>query len=171
METAKDIKALNQLMEDQLRLIFESEMQLAKTLPRIYAEATDPRLSRIIDEFRERNEKQIFHFKQAFQTLYRQKPDPTGRSTILAGTGILQENVPPKMKNERIIRNLQQMIRFQAAAFRSVCKYADTLGFYDVTSLFHINLTNVKTLDQKLKKLAAEVTSQGVATTKTPVTV
>lgn len=151
---------LYDLMNDELYDMFNGEMQLAKALPNICAHVTDPGLKQLIEEYREKNDEQIFQFKQAFYHLYQKRHErkcDSMEDMINEMMHIISSKIHSEERDARLVEILQLMIIFQMAGYKEVCEYADTLGFYDVSSFVRQTLADKQEIDHKLMKLAGHL--------------
>ena len=64
---------LNDLMEEQLREIFDGEKRLVKALNEILEKASHPKLQETIMEYKQSCDDNVLRLKQAFNLLFTQK--------------------------------------------------------------------------------------------------
>lgn len=150
---------IHEQMEGQLCDMFCAEMQLSKVLAKISSKATDPRLKQIVEEYKEKNDEQIFHFKQAFNLLYSQNKNAKCDvidAMLKEAIDITRKNTNHQVIDRGLINVLQQVVQYQLTGFKIICNYAETLGFYDVAKLLKQNLNDGKEIDRKLANLAKE---------------
>lgn len=150
---------LNDLMNEQLRVMFDAEMQVHEALPKIHVKATDPNLRELLEDMKIRNEDQILYLKQAFNLLFRQKRGEkcdAMRAMLQEAMYIIRRSMHPEVMDAGIVTALQHIIHYQVAGYGAICNYANTLGLYEVASLMHQNLDEKKHADRRLANLAEE---------------
>jgi ferritin-like metal-binding protein YciE len=153
----KKMVDLNDLMEEQLRDMFDSEKAFSKLLKKVQAKATDEQLKEIVKNYLEENEGQLLRLRRVFDILYKQKRGEKCdaiEAMIREAKDIISRSMDATVMDAGIITALQHIIHYQIAGYGAICNYANTLGHYNVAGLMHQNLEEEKRIDRKLAMLA-----------------
>ena len=148
---------LNDLMEEQLREIFDGEKRLVKALNEILEKASHPKLRETIMEYKQSCDDNVLRLKQAFNLLFTQK---RGERCIVmcamleeAG-GLMERSMELTVMDAGIITALQHIMHYKMAGYGAISNYATTVGLYEVAGLVHKNLDEEKKVDKELAALA-----------------
>lgn len=155
----KPIVNLNDLMQEKLCTIYDSEKQLKNKLPLILKKTTDGRLRNLIGTFVEEQENQRWRLKQVFEELFLQKSGKECEAikAMLDETKELDQCcMDTEVMDAGIITTLQHVIHYQIADYGAVSNYANTLELFKVANKIHLNLEEKKIMDKKLAILAEE---------------
>jgi ferritin-like metal-binding protein YciE len=155
----KKIYDLNDLMAEQLRDMFDSEIQLTKEISKLQSAASNTNLKEIIVDYIENNEEQVFRLKQAFDILYQQKRGEkceAMEAMLKEAKDLMIRSMDAKVMDAGIITALQHIIHYQIAGYGAISNYANMLSLYDIAALMHQNLEGEKKIDRKLAQLAEE---------------
>ena len=150
---------LNDLMEEQLRNMFDGENRLIEALPKFYKNATDQRLKQLLEDYQEKCENQIMRLRQAFNLLYTQKRGEKCdalKALIKEGEELMSRSMDPMVMDAGIITGIQHIIHYQVAGYGAISNYANVLELPQVAALTHQNLEEQKETDRKLANLAEE---------------
>lgn len=150
---------LNDLLEEQMRDMYDGKMRLFKSLGKFEKNASDPGLRQVINGYRESVSEQILHMKQAFSLLFWQKRGETNdvmEAMLNEARALIKRSMHPEVRDAGVITALQHIIHYQIAGYGAICNYANTLGYYDVAGLMHQDLEKEKQTDTLLAQLAEE---------------
>lgn len=148
---------LNDLMQEQLRNMYEGETLFAESLAKIKEEATNYKLIKAIATYQENNDDQVLRLKQVFNYLYTQKRGEkceAVKAMIKEAEDIITRSMAPEIKDASIITALQHIIHYQIAGYGAICNYANLLDLEQVAALMHKNLEEEKRADKLLVQLA-----------------
>lgn len=162
----KKLKDLNALMEEQLRDMFDGEIQLSKALNFLHEHANGSQLCEILEEFIEQNNDQVLHLKQAFNLLYKQKRGErcdAMRALCSEAEEQVERGEHWEVIDAAIVTALQHILHYQMTNYGAIYNYALALGFDDVARLMYMDLEKERALDKKLGQLAEEVVNQSTA--------
>lgn len=155
----KDIVNLNDFMYNQLRLLYDSEMQLTKVLPELLKEVYNPQLKDLLETFCDQEGSDLGRMKQTFELLFLQKRGEKSQG-MKAIVKEMKELVHRGMDNEVIdaiiINSLQHMLHYQIAGYGAACSYANILQLDEVAARAHMNLEGKKRMDLNLAMIAEE---------------
>lgn len=153
----KPIVKLNDLLEEQLRDLFDGELQLSSFLSRLLELAADPKLKTIIKEYIECNEEQLMRLRQVFDLLYTQKRGEhceAMHTLIEEAAEIVNRSKFDQIRDAGIITALQHIMHYKMAGYGAVSNYTSQLDLSNPGAILHTNLENEKQFDQRLAKIA-----------------
>ncbi len=156
----KKITDLNDLMEEQLRDMYDGEKKVVEALPKFYNKATDQGLKVLIEDYQEKCENQIMRLRQAFNLLYTLKRGERCdaiKALLKEGEDLMSRSMDSTVMDAGIITGIQHIIHYQVAGYGAISNYANTLDLPHVAALTHKNLEEKKETDRKLANLAEEV--------------
>lgn len=148
---------LNDLMEEQLREMYDGESQFSKALSLILPMATNSKLCELIIEYQKNSEDQIIRLKQVFNLLFKQKRGESNeviRAMIHEAQNIIDRSMDFAVMDAGIVTTLQHIIHYKIAAYGAICNYSNILGLYEEAGIIHKNLEVEKRYDRELANLA-----------------
>lgn len=153
----KPMVNLNDLMEEQLRALYDGEKRITSALNQTLKKATNPKLKEIIKAYEQINEEQLLRLKQVFNLLFTQK---RGEKCVAMDAmveeveKIIERSMESAVMDAGIITALQHIIHYKIAGYGAICNYATTLGLYEEARIMHENLETEKWTDRELADLA-----------------
>lgn len=150
---------LNDLLLEQLRVMYGGETHLIKALIVLRANTSDQALADILDNYQDICEDQILRLKRVFNMLYAQKRGEeceAMKAMIRESWKIMDRSTDVDIRDAGIITSLQHIIHYKIAGYGAICNYANTLVMYHVADILHQNLEEEKQVDRKLIDLAEQ---------------
>jgi len=153
----KEILDLNDLMVEQLRELYDAEVQLAPFLEKMRLEAKSYQLTQLITKYQKTADDNHWVLKQVFNDLFVQKRGEKNESIRLMEEqteGILSRCRTSEVKDAAIIISLQHIIHYKIASYGAVATYANIIGLYNDASKLHQLVELEKRTDRQLAMLA-----------------
>lgn len=157
IDIMKQILDLNDLMVEQLRELYDAEVQLAPFLEKMRLESSNYQLTQLIVKYQKVTDDNHWVLKQVFNDLFMQKRGEKNESVRLMEDQtlqILERCGTPEVKDAAIIISLQHIIHFKIASYGAVATYANIMGLYNDASKLHLLVELEKKTDRKLAMLA-----------------
>jgi ferritin-like metal-binding protein YciE len=154
------IESLDQLLEDELRDIYDAEKQLVKALPKMAKAASSPELQNAIREHLEETKGQVERLEQCFETLglkAKGKPCMAMKGLIEEGTEAMELDASDELMDAAIIGAAQRVEHYEMAAYGTARAFAETLGNGKVASLLEQTLNEEKAADEKLSEISETI--------------
>lgn len=148
---------LNDLLEEQLREMYDGEQQCAKALTLILPMVTNSKLCEAIIEYKHNCEDQVIRLKQVFNLLYKQKRGEQSevmRAMVHEAQNLMDRSMDFAVMDAGIITAVQRIIHYKIAGYGAICNYTNTLGLYEEAGIVHKNLEVEKKTDKTLANLA-----------------
>ncbi len=153
----KPILDLSDLMVEQLRELFDAELQLVKFLDTMRLEATDYQLIKLIDKYQKTTDDSQWVLQQIFNDLFMQKRGEKNESVRLMEYNtleILGRCKTPEVKDAAIIISLQHIIHFKIASYGAVATYANIIHLHNDAQKLHQIVELEKKADRHFAMLA-----------------
>lgn len=153
----KQILDLNDLMVEQLRELYDAELQLVSFLERMKPETTSYPLAQLLIKYQKITDDNHWVLKQVFNDLFKQKRGEKNKAIRLMEDQtdeLLKRCNTDEVKDAAIIICLQHIIHYKVASYGAVATYANIIGLYNDASKLHEVVELEKTTDRKLAMLA-----------------
>ncbi len=151
------ITTLDELLEDELKDIYDAETQLIKALPQMAkaAESNDLRTA-----FEKHLEQTHVHVQRVEEICNDLKIKPLGKTcagmkgAIKEGEEVIQSDMESEPKQAALIGAAQRVEHYEIAAYGTARAHARQLGYLKAFDLLSQTLNEEKDTDQKLTQLA-----------------
>lgn len=153
----KQILDLNDLMVEQLRELYDAELQLVPFLETLRTESTSYPLAQLLLKYQKLADDNHWVLKQIFNDLFKQKRGERNESVRLMEehtNELLKRCETNEVKDAAIIISLQHIIHYKIASYGAVATYANIIGLYNDASKLHEVVELEKKTDRKLAMLA-----------------
>lgn len=157
LQSTLDIYDLYDLLLEQLRDLYDGELQQLKVLPGLNEMATSFELGEIIDSHERETKNQVMRLKKIFKLLD-ENPDGEYCEGI---RGLIAEarKLADRCKNEEVcdaalITAIQHINHYEMAGYGTAVAYAKTLGRDEIAELLLETLREEKDADMGLSNLA-----------------
>lgn len=157
---------LADLLQDELKDLYDAEKQLAKTLPKLVKKATAKELKQAFEEHLRETEHHIERLEQAFELLElpaRGKKCKGMQNLIAEGREMIGEAQVGPTRDALIIAAAQKCEHYEIASYGTLRVWANLLGKSDVAALMEKTLNEEKTADQKLTGIAESFVNEEAA--------
>ncbi len=154
------MNTLEELYIDQLRDLFNAELQLLTALPRMSKAATDPELQTVFDDHFVETKVHLQRLTTIFGEL---KISPQGKicramaGLLAEGAETISDDADPSVKDAALIAAVQRVEHYEMAGYGCVRTYARLLGHDEAADLLQTTLDEEGTVDQRLTDLAESV--------------
>lgn len=156
----KKIADLQDLMIEQLREIYDAEVQLIPFIKKLAFEVSDEKLKELLVTYDNNTADNQLILKQVFNDLFTQKRGEKNtimRRMIYQTEELSDRCIDYKVKDAAIITSVQHIIHFKIATYGAAATYANIMGLYDDATKLHNLLELEKRMDTQLKVLADAV--------------
>lgn len=151
------ITTLDELLEDELKDLYDAETQLVKALPQMAkaAESSDLRTA-----FEKHLEQTRVHMQRVEEICNDLKIKPLGKTcvgmkgAIKEGEEVIQSDMESEPKQAALIGAAQRVEHYEIAAYGTARAHARQLGYLKAFDLLSQTLNEEKDTDQKLTQLA-----------------
>ncbi|RPJ26995.1 MAG: ferritin-like domain-containing protein [Chloroflexi bacterium] len=151
------ITNLDELLEDELRDLYDAETQLIKALPKLAkaAESNDLRAA-----FEKHLEQTRIHVQRVEEICNDLKIKPAGKTcvgmkgAIKEGEEVIQSDMEAEPKQAALVGAAQRVEHYEIAAYGTARAHARQLGYVKAFELLSQTLEEEKETDKKLTQLA-----------------
>jgi ferritin-like metal-binding protein YciE len=157
---------LKELLQDELKDIYDAEKQLTKALPKLAKKATAEELKDAFEEHLRQTEEHVERLEQAFEHLEmpaKGKKCVGMKNLIAEGDDMISDADEGAVRDAVMIAAAQKVEHYEIAAYGTARTWANMLGQDDVASLLEQTLEEEKETDQKLTELAEGFVNQAAA--------
>ena len=154
------MNSLEELLEDQLKDLYNAENQLTKALPRMARGASTPQLQKAIEAHLRETEGQIRRLDQIAQRLelnLRGKKCKAMEGLIEEGKEVLAEDGDETVLDAGIIAAAQRVEHYEISAYGSARALAEFLELPEVARLLQATLDEESAADEKLTQISQQV--------------
>jgi ferritin-like metal-binding protein YciE len=151
------VDSLRELLEEELKDLYDAEKQLTKALPKLAKKATSPDLKEAFTEHLQQTEGHIERLEEAFESLgmpARGKACKGMRNLISEGNDMIADAEDDATRDALMIAAAQKVEHYEIASYGTTRTWASLLGKNDVAELLEGILDEEKTADQKLTGIA-----------------
>jgi len=150
--------ALKELFIDEVKDIYWAEQHLAKALPKMIKGATSEDLKQTIADHLEQTKNHVTRLESVFESI----GEKAKSVKCLAMEGLLKEaeellsetDKGTEVRDVAIISAAQKVEHYEIASYGTLKTLATTLGYTEAADLFEQTLTEEKTADSLLTKVA-----------------
>ena len=148
---------LRDFLIDGLKDLYWAEQALVKNLPKMAKNATSPKLKAAIEKHLGETKNQVSRLESAFKAM-NEKPKAVKCDAmdglLKEAESIMKETEPGAVRDAAIIAASQKVEHYEIASYGTMATYAKLLGEKEVKNLLGETLTEEKTCDKDLTKLA-----------------
>jgi ferritin-like metal-binding protein YciE len=158
-------QSLRELYIDELRDLYNAEMQLVRALPKMAKAATSVQLREAFEEHLRQTSEHVSRLEQIFQQL---EMKPSGKKCVgmvglvKAGAETMRRDRAKDIMDAAIIGAAQRVEHYEIAAYGTVRAFAELLGESEHATLLNQTLEEEKQADKKLTDLSQEIKSEEV---------
>jgi len=160
------LDSLKDLLEDEIKDIYDAEKQLTKALPKLAKKATAPELREAFDEHLKQTQEHIARLEQVFDQMgmpVRGKKCEGMQHLIAEGNEMIAEAKDDATRDALMIAAAQKCEHYEIASYGTIRVWANLLGKTEVATLFEDTLEEEKEADQKLTQIAESFVNQQAA--------
>jgi ferritin-like metal-binding protein YciE len=154
------LESLHDLFVDELKDLYNAEVQLTKALPKMAKAASSEDLRTAFEDHLTETEQQV----KRLETIFKQvEANPKGKKCkamaglIEEGKEIIEEDAEDAVKDAALIAAAQRVEHYEIAGYGTVRTYAQLLGFDEAANLLQETLDEEASADKKLTELAQNI--------------
>jgi len=151
------LDSLNDLLEEELKDIYDAEKQLTKALPKLAKKASNVELQEAFEEHLRQTNEHISRLEQVFEQLempVRGKKCTGMQNLIKEGNDMIAEAEDDATRDAVMIAAAQKVEHYEIASYGTVRTWANLLGKTDVAAMLEDTLEEEKETDQRLTAIA-----------------
>jgi ferritin-like metal-binding protein YciE len=152
------IEMLEQLLQEELRDIYDAEKQLVKAIPKMAKAASSTELRDALNEHLEVTLGQVQRLEKAFEALGTKAKGKTCagmKGLTEEGQEVISQDATNEMRDLAIIGAAQRVEHYEIAAYGTARTFAEHLGHDDVAELLQETLSEESDADEKLTEISA----------------
>ena len=152
--------SLQDLYVDELRDLYNAEMQLVKALPKMAKAASNQQLREAFEEHLRQTSEHVSRLEQIFQQF---EEKPSGKrclgmeGLVKEGAETMREDYSEEVKDAAIIGAAQRLEHYEIAGYGTARAFAELLGENGQVSLLEQTLEEEKQADAELTQLAQQI--------------
>jgi ferritin-like metal-binding protein YciE len=160
------LDSLGDLLEDEIKDIYDAEKQLTKALPKLAKKATATELKEAFEEHLQQTEEHVARLEQVFELMempMRGKKCEGMKHLIAEGSEMVEEAKDDATRDALLIAAAQKCEHYEIASYGTIRVWATLLGKNEVAALFEDTLEDEKEADQKLTQIAESFVNEQAA--------
>ena len=157
---AQETNPLEELLEDELKDLYNAENQLVKALPKMAKAASSPDLRRAFERHLEETKRQVERLNQIGEALEMKmtgKKCKAMEGLIEEGKEMMSEDFDADTLDAGLIGAAQKVEHYEIAAYGTARTHAALLGYNKVAKLLQQTLDEEGAADKKLTALAESI--------------
>jgi ferritin-like metal-binding protein YciE len=158
--------SLGDLLDGEIKDIYDAEKQLTKALPKLAKKATAPELKEAFEEHLQQTEEHVARLEQVFELMgmpVRGKKCEGMKHLIAEGDEMIAEAEDDATRDALMIAAAQKVEHYEIATYGTLRVWAGLLGKDEVAALFEDTLEEEKETDQKLTQIAERFVNEQAA--------
>jgi ferritin-like metal-binding protein YciE len=160
------MESLEDLMQDELKDIYDAEKQLTKALPKLAKKTSNEELREALQTHLQETEGHVERLEQIFEQLgmpARGKRCEGMKHLIDEGNDMISEAEEDATRDAIIIAAVQKTEHYEIASYGTLRTWANVLGKSDVASICEETLEEEKAADEKLTAIAESFVNEQAA--------
>ena len=157
------MESLEDLMQDELKDIYDAEKQLTKALPKLAKKATNEELRDALQTHLQETEGHVERLEQIFEQLgmpVRGKRCEGMKHLIDEGNEMIADAEEDATRDAIMIAAVQKTEHYEIARYGTLRTWANVLGKTEVASICEETLEEEKAADEKLTAIAESFVNQ-----------
>lgn len=154
---------LNDLFVQQLKDLYDGEMQLTEALPLMAEAATSSQLKNAFQSHLRETQGHVQRLEQVFRAI-NQEPKrescPAMKGMIKEGNDVMKAKGDPNVRDAALIAAAQRVEHYEMAGYGSVRTFAHQLGRDDLAQILQQTLNEEGEADKKLTAIAESSVNQ-----------
>jgi|SRR5918999_1490228 ferritin-like metal-binding protein YciE len=157
---ADEMNPLDELLQDELKDLYNAETQIIKALPKMAKAVSSPELRRALERHLEETRRQVERLDQIGEEL---EIKMTGKKCkgmeglIAEGRELMEEGLDENALDAGLIGAQQKVEHYEIAAYGTARTHAEMLGYRRIAKLLQQTLNEEGATDKKLTQLAENV--------------
>jgi ferritin-like metal-binding protein YciE len=160
------LESLEELLQDELKDLYDAEKQLTRALPKLAKKASNEDLKQAFQEHLQQTEQHIERLEQVFEQLElpaRGKKCEGMRGLIEEGDDMISEAEDDATRDALMIAAAQKVEHYEIASYGTARTWASVLGKSEVASSLEETLDEEKETDQRLTSIAESMVNAEAA--------
>ena len=151
------VDSLEELLQDELKDIYDAEKQLTKALPKMVKNATAGELKQAFQDHLGQTEQHVKRLEDVFEQLgmpARGKKCVGMQHLLEEGQEMIEAADEDATRDAVMIASAQKVEHYEIASYGTVRTWANVLGKTDIAGILEETLAEEKAADQKLTGIA-----------------
>jgi ferritin-like metal-binding protein YciE len=160
------LDSLEELLQDELKDIYDAEKQLIKALPKLAKKASAAELKNAFEEHLRQTERHVERVEEAFEQLgmpARGKKCEGMKHLISEGEEMIGEAEEGAARDAIMIASAQKVEHYEIASYGTLRTWANLLGKPEVAALMEETLEEEKETDSNLTAIAESFVNDAAA--------
>ena len=161
-----NMESLEELLQEELKDMYDAEKQLTKALPKLAKKATTPDLQDAFEEHLRQTQQHMERLEQVFDQLgmpVKGKTCKGMKNLIAEGNDMIADADDDATRDAIMIAAAQKVEHYEIAAYGTLRTWANVLGHREIASMLEDTLEEEKETDQKLTGIAEGFVNQAAA--------
>jgi ferritin-like metal-binding protein YciE len=161
-----NMDSLEDLLQDEIKDIYDAEKQLIKALPKLIKKATNEELKEALNAHLQETEQHAERLEQVFELFdmpIKGKKCEGMQHLIAEGSEMIDECDDDDTRDAVIIAAAQKCEHYEIASYGTIRVWANLLGKNDAGSIFEQTLNEEKEADLKLTGIAEGYVNEAAA--------
>ena len=158
-----NMESLEELLQEELKDMYDAEKQLTKALPKLAKKATTPDLQDAFEEHLRQTQQHMERLEQVFDQLgmpVKGKTCKGMKNLIAEGNDMIADADDDATRDAIMIAAAQKVEHYEIAAYGTLRTWANVLGHREIASMLEDTLEEEKETDQKLTGIAEGFVNQ-----------
>jgi len=160
------MESLGELLQEELKDIYDAEKQLTKALPKLAKKASASELQEAFEDHLRQTEQHIERLEQVFDQLgmpARGKKCEGMKHLIAEGDEMIADAEDDATRDALMISAAQKVEHYEIASYGTLRTWANLLGKGDIAALLEDTLEEEKETDERLTGIAESFVNQAAA--------
>jgi ferritin-like metal-binding protein YciE len=161
-----NVESLEELLQEELKDMYDAEKQLTKALPKLAKKATTTDLQDAFEEHLRQTEQHMERLEQVFDQLgmpVKGKTCKGMKNLIGEGNDMIADADDDATRDALMIAAAQKVEHYEIAAYGTMRTWANVLGHREIASILEDTLEEEKETDRKLTGIAESFVNQAAA--------
>jgi len=161
-----NVESLEELLQEELKDMYDAEKQLTKALPKLAKKATTSDLQDAFEEHLRQTEQHMERLEQVFDQLgmpVKGKTCKGMKNLIAEGNDMIADADDDATRDALMIAAAQKVEHYEIAAYGTMRTWANVLGHREIASILEDTLEEEKETDRKLTGIAESFVNQAAA--------
>lgn len=161
-----NVESLEELLQEELKDIYDAEKQLTKALPKLAKKASSPELKEAFEEHLRQTEQHVERLEQVFEQLEipaRGKKCEGMKHLIAEGDDMMSDAEDDATRDALMIAAAQKVEHYEIASYGTLRTWATLLGHNEIAGILEETLDEEKDTDEKLTQIAESFVNQQAA--------
>ncbi len=160
------MESLEELLQDELKDIYDAEKQLTKALPKLAKKAGNEELREALEQHLQETETHVERLEQIFEQLgmpAKGKRCEGMKHLINEGNDMISDADEDATRDAVMIAGAQKVEHYEIASYGTLRTWANLLGKSDAAALLEETLEEEKAADAKLTEIAESFVNEEAA--------